>query len=231
MRPVSKAWPILVVTVFFVIVIMLVQGYSNAATWLYVSNKLPDKIDYLCTFSGNPRREIYALQLYKQYFPVWIVSTIKKSKFLRWANQNGVDTNKIVVTEKCESTLDEIRYFKNKIDSLSQSEMLSVAFVSSPLHMRRILILNYLVNRTYTSKIYSLPVPLEKDGLSQKLIDEWRESKIIRNVVHMELIKILGGFLSVLPCLGPWINERMLKNKGMVYKRLDMLKRRVMFEK
>jgi uncharacterized SAM-binding protein YcdF (DUF218 family) len=200
------------------LIIALVQGYKNAAIWLYARNPLPDKIDYLCTFAGNPSRELYALQLYRRYTPVWVASTQDKKDFIKWAYQNGVDTNKIIVIDKCESTLEEIRFFKSQIEKLPSSHAHSIAFVSSPLHMRRILIYNLLVNHNHLFHIYSLPVPLEQSGLSQKFLVDWRSNNSVRDVVSMELFKMAGGIISTTPFLGSWFNvnieEKVKKRMG-----------------
>jgi len=207
----TKILPIFILILTPALNIALLQGYKNVANWLYVRNPLPGKIEYLCSFAGNPRREIYALQLYRRYSPVWIASTIDRKDFFRWAYNNGVDTNKIIVTDKCESTLDEIRFFKSQIESHPSKTAVSLAYVSSSLHMRRILIYSSLVNHNSRSNIYSLPVPLEQEGLSQKVLNRWQYTKPVSDMVYLELFKIVGGLISTTPFLGPWFNEKIEK--------------------
>jgi uncharacterized SAM-binding protein YcdF (DUF218 family) len=207
-----KSIPTKLILIFILILtpainIALLQGYTNAAQWLYVRSPLPEKIDYLCSFAGNESRDIYALQLYKRYKPVWIASTSDRKYFLMRAYRNGVDTSKIIVTDKCESTLDEIRFFKSQINKFHLSEVQNLAFVSSPLHMRRILVYNSIVNHNNRLHIYSLPVSLEQSALSETLLNEWQKNKDVRDMVNFELIKMVGGIISSTPFFGPWFNE------------------------
>lgn len=132
--------------------------------------------------------------------------------FKKWAYQNGVDTNKIIVTDKCESTLDEIRFFKSQIESHHLLKATSLAFISSPLHMRRILIYNSLINHDRRLHIYSLPVPLEHYGLSQELLKKWQYLKPISDIVYLEFFKMAGGIISANPFFGTWFNGK-LKRK------------------
>ena len=212
----NKPIPTKLILIFILILtpvlnIALLKGYTNAARWLYVRSPLPEKIDYLCSFAGSETREIYALQLYKRYKPVWIASTTDRKYFLMWAYQNGVDTGKIIVTDKCESTLDEIRFFKSQIDKFSLPQVQNLAFVSSPLHMRRILVYNSIVNHNNRLQIYSLPVPLEQSGLSDTLLTGWQKSDAVREMVNFELVKMVGGIISSTPFFGHWFNENIEK--------------------
>jgi uncharacterized SAM-binding protein YcdF (DUF218 family) len=124
-----------------------------------------------------------------------------------WAYQNGVDTTKIIVTDKCESTLDEIHFFKSQIDKITLSQAHNVDFVSSPLHMRRILIYNSIVNHNGRSHIYLLPVSFEQSGLSDSLLNSWQKNDAVREMVNLELVKMVGGIISSVPVFGHWFNE------------------------
>lgn len=81
-----------------IVIITGVLLFKNIVLWLYTSDPLPEKLDVICTYAGNPKREIWAFGLYEKYKPKWVVSTWYRKKILGWAQQKSVDEKDLITT-------------------------------------------------------------------------------------------------------------------------------------
>lgn len=200
------------------IISLIVAGifsYRNLALWLFLSDPLPQNLDYICTFAGAPQREPYSVQLMKQYSQaVWIVSTSRKN-FKKWAFEQGVDSSKIIITPKCNSTLEEITSFREIITRISKETHNSsqkgswplIGFVSSPYHMRRIAILFGLSKNDTFKKAVFLPVPMEKTQFSHEKVRFWWKDQYLKRIVNLELKKTAGNIALKIPFLGELLKK------------------------
>ena len=127
------------------LLLFLIAGvftYRKLAIWLFLADPLPENLNYICTFAGSSDREPYSIELLQIFKDaVWVVST-NNSQLKILASQNRIDSNRIIITPKCNSTLEEINSFKeiiNRIENASgSSNKPLIGLVSSPYHMRRI---------------------------------------------------------------------------------------------
>lgn len=185
------------------VVLCVILCYRNLAGWLYVHDPVPERIDYLCTFGMDRTREEYALQLWLQKSDaIWIVNTLDAVKFMIWASENGADTTKIIVTDSCESTYEEMLFFNKNVKTSSNKGCINVGLVSSPLHMRRIMIISSFVMKN-NIKRFALPIPADEYGLSEECFKYWWKEKYCSVIVPKEIKKIYGEVIAALPGIGP----------------------------
>lgn len=188
-----------------------IYAFSNLASWLFLSDPVPENLDYICTFAGSPDREPYSLQLMKQFTDAkWIVNTERKN-FMKWASENGIDSFRITVTPPCSSTLEEIRCFrdiilKQKSKTVQNSPL--IGFVSSPYHMRRISVLFALSRNSHFKNGLFLPVPIEKTQFATKDLKKWWKDDYSKRIIMEEMIKMAGNIVISVPVIGPRIEKR-----------------------
>lgn len=195
--------------------ISFIHAYRNLALWLFLSDPIPEKLNYICTFAGSSDREPYSLELLKSYKEAtWIVNSFRK-QLKRWAFQNGIDSNRIVVTPVCNSTLEEITSFREIVTRLeSQPKHQSankhkpaIGFVSSPYHMRRISILFALSRNKAFRKGFFLPVPLDRTPFARGKLQNWWKDKYLNYLVKEEVLKIIGNTMLKIPLVGERIKK------------------------
>lgn len=183
----------------------------NLAFWLFLADPLPENLNYICTFAGSSDREPYSIELLKLFEEaIWVVNT-NNSKFKKWAFQKGIDSNRIIITPKCNSTLEEINSFREiinriELESTSNNKPL-IGFVSSPYHMRRISVLFTLSKDKHFQKGLFLPVPIERTSFSRDKLHSWWKDKYTRQVVRSEMEKMAGNIILKVPLIGDKIKE------------------------
>ena len=188
-----------------------IYTYRNLAFWLFLADPLPEHLNYVCTFAGSSDREPYSIELLKLFEEaIWVVNT-NNSKFKKWACQKGIDSNRIIITPKCNSTLEEINSFREiiiriELESGSSNKPL-IGFVSSPYHMRRISVLFTLSRNKYFQKGLFLPVPIERTNVSRDKLRSWWKDKHTRQVVRSEMEKMVGNIILKVPLIGDKIKE------------------------
>lgn len=204
---------------YIVTSLLLVFGicitYRNLACWLFLSNPLPQNLDYICTFAGSSDREPYSVELLKKFKDAtWIVNNNSR-RFKKWASQNGIDSNRILITPKCNSTLEEINSFKEIITVREKRNALRdspiIGFVSSPYHMRRISVLFALSKNKFFKKGLFLPVPIEKTTFSREKLQTWWKDQYTRRIVTEEMTKMAGNVILKIPLLGEKIKKLVYK--------------------
>lgn len=206
-------------------IVSIVFGYRNLANWLYVKDEFPKRLDYICTFAGDHKREIYALELYKRYKPVWIVSTMNEEKFKEWAVMNNVDTKDLTMVLGCRSTFEEVNRFseilKYRIDK-GHKEKLHVGLVSSFYHMRRIkMIQNFSFNNYFF--LYSLPVPIEQYNYSFFDLNNWWKLDNLKGIINSEIVKFPTDLISMTPVFGSFFRELIENNHLLKYQIVNFI--------
>ncbi len=197
-----------------------IYTYRNLAFWLFLADPLPENLNYICTFAGSSDREPYSFELLKLFEDaIWVVNS-NNSQLKKWASLKGIDSNRIIITPKCNSTLEEISSFREIITRIelqsSPNDKPLIGFVSSPYHMRRISVLFTLSRNKYFQKGLFLPVPVERTPFSRDKLHSWWKDKHTREVVAEEMKKMAGNVILKVPFLGDNI-------KKMVYKNTDQL--------
>lgn len=184
----------------------------NLAFWLFLSDPLPENLNYICTFAGSSEREPYTIELLKLYEDaIWVVNT-NNPLLKKWASQKGIDSSRIIITPKCNSTLEEIYCFREvisriELESGPNNKSHHIGFVSSPYHMRRISVLFSLSKNRYFRKGLFLPVPIEKTSFSRDKLHSWWKEKHTRHIVAEEMIKMAGNLILKIPLLGEKIKK------------------------
>lgn len=183
----------------------------NLAFWLFLADPLPENLNYICTFAGSSDREPYSIELLKLFKEaIWVVNT-NNSKLKKRASQKGIDSNRIIITPKCNSTLEEINSFREiiiriELESGSSNKPL-IGFVSSPYHMRRISVLFTLSKDKHFQKGLFLPVPIERTFFSRDKLRSWWKDKHTKQVVRSEMGKMAGNIILKVPLIGGKIKE------------------------
>lgn len=193
-------------TGFLIALFLSIFTYRNLALWLFLSDPLPQHLDYICTFAGSSDREPYSIELLKKFKDAtWIVNNNSR-RFKKWATQNGIDSNRILITPICNSTLEEINSFKEIITRREKSNGLRsspiIGFVSSPYHMRRISVLFALSRNKFFKNGFFLPVPIEKTSFSKEKLRVWWKDTCTKRVVTDEIKKMAGNIILKIPLLG-----------------------------
>jgi hypothetical protein len=188
-----------------------VFAYRNLAFWLFLADPLPENLNYICTFAGSSDREPYSIQLLKIFKDaVWVVNT-NNSQLKKWASQKEIDSNRIIITPKCNSTLEEINSFREIINRIELDSGFSnkplIGFVSSPYHMRRISVLFSLSRNKCFQKGLFLPVPIERTSFSRDKLHSWWKDKHTRQIVRGEMKKMVGNIILKIPLIGNKIKE------------------------
>jgi uncharacterized SAM-binding protein YcdF (DUF218 family) len=109
-----------------IVLLVAVCAVRNLGQWLIIRNPLPEKLDLLFTFGGEPRRYDHSKDLFERYpdsfwaisvgyFPVF--DTIGLDEIVRRnAAIEGLDTSRIIINDTCRSTGAEIRIFADLVD-------------------------------------------------------------------------------------------------------------------
>ncbi len=188
-----------------------IYAYRNLAFWLFLEDPLPKNLNYICTFAGSSDRELYSIELLKLFEKaIWIVNS-NNSRLKYLASQKGIDSCRIIITPKCNSTFEEINSFReiiNRIELVSGSiNNPIIGFVSSPYHMRRISVLFMLSKDKYFQKGLFLPVPIERTSFSRDKLRSWWKDKYTRHIIMGEMEKMAGNIIIKVPLLGSKIKE------------------------
>lgn len=186
----------------FFVLISSVLFFRNLANWLHVNHKFPANVDFICTFGKDKLRENYSLHLISKYpAATWIVNTFDSSSFTTWAKSKGIDRSRIVAIDSCESTFSEIHFFRKTIDAIKTRRGTKIGFVSSPLHMKRIILISRMLFPK-NMELYALPIPLEEYGFPADFSEKWWTKKYCSKIVISEFKKIIGDVISTVPILG-----------------------------
>lgn len=130
----------------------------SIGTWMYVSDDVPDSLDVIFTFSGESMRIDYSEKL-KASFPKsqWVISHFYKDKKIKIK-----DNTNICLVDTCKNTRSEIFFIRDWLKNYKKNEIINVAFISSPFHMKRISLLKRMYLTKWHDKnirFYYLPVP------------------------------------------------------------------------
>ena len=196
------------------LLLFLIAGvftYRKLAIWLFLADPLPENLNYICTFAGSSDREPYSIELLQIFKDaVWVVST-NNSQLKILASQKRIDSNRIIITPKCNSTLEEINSFREIINRIELDSGFSnkplIGFVSSPYHMRRISVLFSLSRDKHFQKGLFLPVPLERTSFSRDKLHSWWKDNHTRQIVREEMKKMVGNIILKIPLIGDKIKE------------------------
>ncbi len=183
-----------------------IYAYRNLALWLFLADPLPENLNYICTLAGSSDREPYSIELLETFEDAtWIVNT-NNSRLKKWASVRGIDSSRIIITPICNTTIEEISSFR---EIITKKELKSgrtnkplIGFVSSPYHMRRISVLFALSRNRHFKDGLFLPVPIERTSFSDDKLRWWWKDKHTRNIVELELAKLIGSVTFKLPIIG-----------------------------
>lgn len=198
-KPIIYLWVALFTAVSLIIIIITFLNLSN---WLIINDPLPNKADYLFTFSGERLRFDYSLILAQNYQnSKWIISGRNKDWYINHLiKKSGMDTARLIFIDSCESTWHEIEklynFLMNNLHNTLNSNKLSprnIVLVSTPYHMKRIkLTINKIFKTKRVSFIYC-PVPFsyyENESPVEITSHSWWTHSYLRQITLTELLKI-----------------------------------------
>jgi uncharacterized SAM-binding protein YcdF (DUF218 family) len=171
--------------------------FKNLASWLIVSDPVPQSLDVIFTFGGEDSRTIYSKSLFlKNPHPLWIISSDNK-KLAKTLGKEGFDTSRIRIVDTCTSTFAEISFLKNQIADFVKTSgnsgiagLPTIGLVSNWYHMRRIKLTASRKIPKELCKLLYFSVPLSKNE-SSRFLGAWWKDDNVRSIVCSEWWKIL----------------------------------------
>jgi uncharacterized SAM-binding protein YcdF (DUF218 family) len=171
--------------------------FKNLASWLIVSDPVPQSLDVIFTFGGEDSRTIYSKSMFlKNPHALWIISSDNK-KLAKTLGKEGFDTSRIRIVDTCTSTFAEISFLKNQIADFVKTSgnsgkagLPTIGLVSNWYHMRRIkLTASRKIPKDQGVLLY-LCVPPSKSEWTI-INKKWWRQKTLPSIVFSEWWKIL----------------------------------------
>lgn len=201
----KKTLILIIGVIVTIIVFFLAVGFKNLAKLLYVNNNKPDKIDVIFVYAWDIRRMDYAKTLLKRYKDSIVLISDPYAKCDRLIFKRGfVDNSRMAVFKGAENTFHETHIFKRfligdkNVESLfthrgdraflPEDNKLSVALVSSPLHMRRIKFCSDRSRLSRQANVYYMSAPLSEFDYDEMFFNKWWETKFVP--VIKEFVKL-----------------------------------------
>jgi uncharacterized SAM-binding protein YcdF (DUF218 family) len=171
--------------------------FKNLASWLIVSDPLPQSLDVIFTFGGEDSRIAYSKSLFsKNPRALWIIS-YENRKLLQTLGKEGFDTSRIRIVDTCTSTFAEISFLKNQMADFVKTRgnsgkvgLPTIGLVSNWYHMRRIKLTASRAIPKDLCKLKYFSVPLTKNE-SSRFLGAWWKDNNVRSIVCSEWWKIL----------------------------------------
>jgi uncharacterized SAM-binding protein YcdF (DUF218 family) len=180
------------------VVLLIALGwfaFRNLATWMVVSDPLPQSLDVIFTFAGDNQRLIYSKELFAKYPQArWIISYPTK-KIAIPLKKDGFDTSRIQIVDSCKNTNTEAWFITGWVRhtiqtaGISRTKPLRVGLVSMPYHMKRIHLDVSRRPRDEACVYYYLPVPFEQYGLTKQDFESWWMNAQLRAAILLEFKK------------------------------------------
>ncbi|KMQ51538.1 hypothetical protein CHISP_1546 [Chitinispirillum alkaliphilum] len=189
-----------------------VLAYRNAGNWLLIQNPLPPDADLVFVFGGDVKRVEYAFGLMENYPDAILVCAERDFDHLKRRYPERVGDYRIKIADKCESTIEEVRFLRSLLAEENRPYM-SVLLVSSPFHMRRISVMvNMVMGRALRRDIQFLYTPYDSEENSVRIesYSKWWETESTKGIVQSELLKLTYYFLVV---VNPLMDENRIRER------------------
>ena len=175
--------------------------FLKAGQWLVLSNPVPPRADLIFTCAGENARLTYARELLERFPSAHWVLSDENHIYQHLLARDRFDMSRVSLLDSCSDTFLEIKGLAGWLsrgavlpDSLHHAfsnRQLTIVFVSSPYHMRRIKFMAENIFGKEKHRFYYCPVPLDWYHLTREDLRFWWRSKILRRDVMSELGKLL----------------------------------------
>jgi hypothetical protein len=177
---------------FSILIILILLIIPLLDNFLYLKDDIPENIDVLFTFSGDPERIRYSNDIFIKYNTDFWLLSFSNEISLNSIFDNNDFSNNISIVDTCKNTYSEIislnQYLMNKFKSDQQP--VRIVLVSSYFHLKRIKLLVNRLIKTQNYYFYYIPVPY--DRYQNKFNKNyWFIDKHYRNSIIKETIKYI----------------------------------------